>query len=196
MHSFQKFIVACLIPNHPPHPPIETRIWRLVVRALLKPLKVHLPNKIQPKNTIIATRTKITLILNISPQFVFHGFIPCLSRLGPWLFLLMINDLKIQDVSSWKFVDDTTISVVVQIGTNSQVQEAVTSVEKWSTENKLRLNAKKCEELVIDFKHSKHVFEPLTVNDNLLSVVKHAKICHLNLSSDLHAVERPYWWNN
>ena len=32
MHSFQNFIVK-LIPNHPP--PLETRIWKLVVRALL-----------------------------------------------------------------------------------------------------------------------------------------------------------------
>jgi hypothetical protein len=64
----------------------------------------------------------------------------------------MINDLKIQDVSSWKFVDDTTISEVVQIETNSQVQDAVTSVENWSTENKLQLNAEKCKELIIDFK--------------------------------------------
>ena len=32
MHSFQNFIVR-LIPNHPP--PLETRIWKLVVRALV-----------------------------------------------------------------------------------------------------------------------------------------------------------------
>ena len=31
MHTFQNFIVR-LIPNHPP--PLETRIWKLVVRAL------------------------------------------------------------------------------------------------------------------------------------------------------------------
>ena len=30
MHSFQNFIVR-LIPNHPP--PLETRIWKLVVTA-------------------------------------------------------------------------------------------------------------------------------------------------------------------
>ena len=34
MHSFQNFIVR-LIPNHPP--PLETRIWKLVVRALKPP---------------------------------------------------------------------------------------------------------------------------------------------------------------
>ena len=107
--------------------------------------------------------------------------VPQCTKLGPWPFLLMINDLKIQDVSSWKFVDDTTISEVVQIETNSQVQDAVTSVEKWSTENKLQLNAEKCKELIIDFKHSKYGFEPLIVNGNLLSVVKHVKILGLNL---------------
>ena len=32
MHSFQKFIVCCLIPNYPLL--VETRIWKLVVRAL------------------------------------------------------------------------------------------------------------------------------------------------------------------
>ena len=32
MRSFQNFIVR-LIPNHPP--PLETRIWKLVVRALI-----------------------------------------------------------------------------------------------------------------------------------------------------------------
>jgi hypothetical protein len=50
---------------------------------------------------------------------------------------------------------------------------------------KLQLNAEKCKELIIDFKHSKHGFEPSIVNGNLLSVVKHVKILGLNLSNDL-----------
>jgi hypothetical protein len=53
---------------------------------------------------------------------------------------------------------------------------------------KLQLNAEKCKELsIIDFmiKHSKHGFEPLTVNGNLLSVRSE--------SLKLPPVERPYW---
>ena len=39
MHSFQNFIVR-LIPNHPP--PLETRIWKLVVRALLQGVRENM----------------------------------------------------------------------------------------------------------------------------------------------------------
>ena len=42
MHSFQNFIVR-LIPNHPP--PLEIRIWKLVVRALIKLVNLDILTK-------------------------------------------------------------------------------------------------------------------------------------------------------
>jgi hypothetical protein len=44
----------------------------------------------------------------------------------------MINDLKVPNVPTWKYVDDTSVAETVQKGTLSDAQAAVTSVEAWS----------------------------------------------------------------
>ena len=108
--------------------------------------------------------------------------VPQGTKLGPWLFLLMINDLKIDEVSTWKYVDDTTVSEVVKKGDTSKAQDAVTTVENWSNSNRLHLNADKCKELQIDFKSTKQCFDPLIVDGKILSVVKNAKILGLTIN--------------
>jgi hypothetical protein len=39
--------------------------------------------------------------------------VPQETKLGPWLFAIMINDLEVADIDLWKYVDDTTISETV-----------------------------------------------------------------------------------
>ena len=61
--------------------------------------------------------------------------VPQGTKLGPWLFLLMINDLRIPGVPTWKYVDDTTIAEIVLREKVSHAQHAVSYVAEWSSCN-------------------------------------------------------------
>ena len=101
--------------------------------------------------------------------------VPQGTKLGLWLFLLMINDLKI-DALTWRYVDDTTISQTIPRGSLGDVQHAVTAVEDWSRSQRMQLNADKCKEMVIDFKKISHNFSALEVDEKELPVTDCAKM--------------------
>ena len=86
--------------------------------------------------------------------------VPQGTKLGPWLFFLMTNNLKVSDESSWKYVDDTCTSVaeVMPGGSCNQVQCAADEVQTWSLDHKFQLNADKCKEIVVDLKKQSKFF--------------------------------------
>ena len=61
------------------------------------------------------------------------------TKLGPWLFLVMINDVTISRLlsSMWKFADDTTISNVFSNPDACSLQECVQHIGEWSKTNLL-----------------------------------------------------------
>ena len=101
----------------------------------------------------------------------------------------MINDLRIPQFHTWKYVDDTTVAEIVQHNSPGEAQFAVNFVEAWSKENNMQLNTDKCKVMVIGVKKSKHDFTPLKVNRKVLETVDSAKILGLALSNNLK-------WNN
>ena len=83
--------------------------------------------------------------------------VPQGCKLGPWLFLLMINDLTAPEVDLWKYVDDTTESEIIPRGCANQIQVAVNKMASWSPTNKLQLNYDKCKEIQISFCRNQHL---------------------------------------
>lgn len=110
------------------------------------------------------------------------------TKLVPWLFLVLINDLHLSDtlnVQLWKYVDDTTTSEVAAKGCESNVQQLADRVAQWSSDNRVKLNSDKCKELRISFGKNQPEFQPILVNGQELEVVQSAKLLGVTVTSNL-----------
>ena len=77
--------------------------------------------------------------------------VPQGTKMGPWLFVITINDLDVTDTDLWKYVDDTTISEKVPKHEHCSIQTSVDELTRNSTADKFQLNQAKCKELRITF---------------------------------------------
>ena len=111
------------------------------------------------------------------------------TKLGPWLLIIMINDLKINDSNIWKFVYDTTLDEIVNKNKESRTQTLIDDLTRQISEDQFKLNEAKCGGLQIGFCKPRAIFDPITVNAEVLEVVDSAKILGLNVSNNLK-------WNN
>ena len=73
--------------------------------------------------------------------------VPQGTKLGPWLFLIMINDSKAGEAEMWKYVNDTTISEVITKGQKSCIQQMVYDLANQARNDGFQLNERNAKSL-------------------------------------------------
>lgn len=76
------------------------------------------------------------------------------TKLGPWLFVVMINNLHVGNADLWKYVDDTTIADTVQKNDTSNIRAAVDDLVQKTQADRFQFIETKCKELQICFSKS------------------------------------------
>ena len=111
----------------------------------------------------------------------FQAGVPQGTKLGPWLFIIMINQLDVPGTDLWKYISET-----ISKNQASQIQAAVDTLGSRVTACKFQLNETKCKELLINFNSKNPTsFYSVVVNGMPIDVVTGAKILGLNISNDL-----------
>ena len=149
-----------------------------------KVFQLHLPLSVKKWviNFLMDREQRVKLSRDCFSEW--HG-VPQGTKLGPWLFILMINNLKPCATDYWKYIDDTTTSEVVKRHSHSTIQESVNYIQQWSMDNRLQLNSTKCKELRIHFGRDELDFSNIRINGSNLEMINHIKILGLTISNDL-----------
>ena len=108
--------------------------------------------------------------------------VPQGTKLGPWLFLLMVDDIQVTNNDLWKYVDDMAMVGLVGKDNVSNIQLAESDLEVKSNQIKFKLNESTCKELRISFAKSAPDFVAAIINGNPVELVSSVKLLRLNIS--------------
>ena len=113
--------------------------------------------------------------------------VPQGTKLDPILFLIMVNDLRVNtpDKKMWKFVEDVTPSENLTSNSSPDPQLTLDDINSWTSNNWMKLNAKKCKELRICFLKETPQLSPLTIDGHVLETVRSQKVLGLITQNNL-----------
>lgn len=117
--------------------------------------------------------------------------VPQGTRLGPLLFLVLIDDATRESpIHRWKYVDDMSLAAAGDRGDGQpSVQIALRDLEEWCEGNRVRLNPTKCSIMHVAFCKTPPPLLDFTLCNDILKEVSTMKLLGVTIQSDLK-------WNN
>jgi hypothetical protein len=125
--------------DHVDHPTVMTKLSAIgVPPIILRWLHSFLTDRQQ----------RVMINDNFSDWASPNGGMPQGTWLGPYVFLTLINDLS-STMNLHKFVDDCTLSEIIDRHETSTMQNEMDSLARWSESNRMNINIKKTKEMLI-----------------------------------------------
>ena len=138
-------------------------------------------------NFLCDRRQRVKIRESFSSWLPVTAGVPQGTKLGPILFLIMINDLRVNSPGTkmWKFVDDVSSSENLTSNSFSVTQTTLDSIDSWATYNCMKLNAKKCKELRVSFLKETPQLPSLTIDGHVVETVQSHKALGLIIQNNL-----------
>jgi len=100
---------------------------------------------------LLEPRQHVKINIIASNWATLNGGMPHGTWLGPYIFLIYINDLQ-TTLPAFKFIDDVTVIEVIDSIASSQMQTSVDEIVKWSTDNHMNINTSKTKQMIKQIK--------------------------------------------
>ena len=117
--------------------------------------------------------------------------VPQLTRIGPLVFVTLVNDSATDDdLTTFKYVDDLTLIATTLHDTPPVIQDHLDKFRIWGKNSHMKLNPSKCSHMRVSFLRNANDDQPLTIDQVPFLEVSTEKILVVHVSSDLT------WSNN
>lgn len=157
-----------------------------VIIAELENLGVH-PVIIRWISSFLTDREQCVKIGNsISSWKKLNGGLPQGTKLGPLLFVILINSLLVDWHGRIKFVDDSSFLEVIPRCSPCLLPSVVNDISRFAAKRGMELNSKKCKEMVVSFlKYELTRFDPIYISGLPVERVSCFKLLGVTISDDL-----------